>query len=105
MSNVWFDTANIPPPGKALPLGFQHRSLKVLWVRRQGERNQLASRNGKQEEPACQKVCYRKRKTISADGCAVCVQLSVFKALSPKSGFLYTKPLYSARNEKCRVRT
>src|SRR5579864_1979562 len=38
---------------------------------------------------------------MPADGWAICVQLSVFKPARLKSGALYTKPRYSARNERC----
>ena len=46
----------------------------------------------------------QKRKTIPADGCAICVQLSVFKPPRLKLGALYNNPRYSARNEKCLVK-
>src|SRR5437879_13482175 len=36
----------------------------------------------------------QKRKTMPADGCAICVQLSVFKPARLKSGALYASPRY-----------
>jgi hypothetical protein len=40
---------------------------------------------------------------MPAEGCAICVQLSVFKPARLKLGALYTSPRYSARNERCLV--
>ena len=37
-----------------------------------------------------QRAADQKRNTMPADGCAICVQLSVFKPARLKSGALYT---------------
>jgi len=46
------------------------------------------------------RVASQKRKTIPADGWAICVQLFVFKPARLKLGALYTNPRYSARNDR-----
>src|ERR1700722_13206467 len=49
---------------------------------------QRSKKLGKQESPACRELHDQNRKAIPADGCAVCVQLSVLSALTPKSASL-----------------